>query len=70
MEYDDFVCPTPDEYEQLARAYSNSLKQKGFVFVRLDSEGTSVLVDEVFEVMLKLRATYRALGNMMGSYKV
>lgn len=69
MEYDDFVCPTPDEYEQLARAYSNSLKQKGFVFVRLDSEGTSVLVDEVFDLMFKLRATYRALGNFMGSDK-
>lgn len=67
MEYDDFVCPTPDEYETLARAYTSSLKEKGFVFVRLDSEGTGVLVDEVFDLMFKLRATYRALSSFMGA---
>ncbi len=67
MEYDDFVCPTPDEYEQLARAYSNSLKEKGFVFVRLDSEAVNVLVDEVFDLLFKLRSSYRMLGNFMGS---
>lgn len=67
MEYDDFVCPTPDEYEQLARAYSTSLKEKGFVFVRLDTESTNVLVDEVFDLLFKLRATYRSLSSFMGA---
>lgn len=69
MEYDDFACPTPDEYEALARAYSNSLKQKGFIFVRLDTEGMNVLIDEVFDLMFKLRASYRMLGQFMGCDK-
>ncbi len=69
MDYDDFVCPTPDEYEILAKAYSNSLKEKGFVFVRLDTESVNVLVDEVFDLLFKLRATYRSLGSFMGSDK-
>ncbi len=69
MEYDDFVCPTPDEYEVLAKAYSDSLKEKGFIFVRLDNEGVNILIDEVFDLMFKLRASYRAIGNFMGCDK-
>lgn len=67
MEYNDFACPTPDEYEVLAKAYSNSLKEKGFVFVRLDNESVNVLVDEVFDLLFKLRASYRFLGSFMGA---
>ena len=67
MEYNDFVCPTPDEYEVLAKAYSDSLKEKGFVFVRLDNESVNVLVDEVFDLLFKLRASYRSLGSFMGA---
>lgn len=69
MEYDDFVCPTPDEYEVLAKAYSDSLKEKGFIFVRLDNEGVNILIDEVFDLMFKLRASYRSIGNFMGCDK-
>lgn len=69
MEYDDFVCPTPDEYQALAKAYSNSLKQKGFVFISLDNESKNILIDEVFDLMFKLRSSYRMLGNFMGSDK-
>ncbi len=69
MEYNDFACMSPDEYENLAKAYSNSLKEKGFVFVRLDTEATNVLVDEVFDLLFKLRAIYRSLGNFMGANK-
>ena len=67
MEYNDFACPTPDEYEVLAKAYTNALKQKGFIFVRLDSEGVNVLVDEVFDLLFKLRSTYSALGSFLGA---
>ncbi len=67
MNYDDFACLKPDEYEVLAKAYSNSLKEKGFIFVRLDTEGTEVLIDEVFDLMFKLRSSYRLLGRFMGA---
>lgn len=66
MEYDDFVCPTPDEYENLAKAYMQSLRDKGFVFVSLENESQKLLVDEVFDLLFKLRSSYRALGNFMG----
>lgn len=66
MEYDDFACLKPDEYETLARAYASSLKEKGFIFVQLDSEGKEILIDEMFDLMFKLRASYRALGRFMG----
>lgn len=69
MEYNDFCCPTPDEYEALAKAYSNSLKEKGFIFVHLEGESVRVLVDEVMDLMFKLRSSYRALGTFMGADK-
>ncbi len=69
MEYEDFAFLSPNEYEQLAKAYSNALKEKGFIFVRLDEEGVSNLVDETFDLMFKLRSTYRSLGTFMGSDK-
>lgn len=66
MEYDDFACPTPDEYENLAKAYMQSLREKGFVFVSLEREEQKLLIDEVFDLMFKLRASYRLLGPFMG----
>lgn len=69
MEYNDFACPTPDEYENLAKAYMQSLRDKGFVFISLENEAQKMLVDEVFDLLFKLRASYRALGSFMGSDK-
>lgn len=67
MEYNDELHPTPDEYEKLARAYSASLKDKGFVFIRLDMEDYNFLLDEIFDIMFKLRASYRALNKFLES---
>ncbi len=69
MEYNDFTVMSPDDYEVLAKAYSDSLKEKGFIFVRLDNEGEKILIDEVFDLLFKLRASYRVLGKFMGADK-
>lgn len=37
MEYDDFLLS--QDYEQIAKAYFENMKEKGYVFVRLDDQG-------------------------------
>lgn len=65
MEYNDSKIPTLEDYEKLAKAYAESLKDKGFVFIRLDNENYNFLLDEVFDILFKLRATYRFLGTFL-----
>ncbi len=67
MEYNDEAMPSLNNIEEMARAYSFSLKQKGFVFVSLEEEGKKFLIAEVFEILFKLRASYRYLKNFLGS---
>ena len=67
MDYQDDKCPEIQTYEEMAKAYSNSLKDKGFVFIRLDNEDYSFLLNEVFDVLFKLRSSYRFLNGFLGS---
>ena len=39
MQYNDEALPTLSSIEEMAKTYSSSLKQKGFVFVNLEEEG-------------------------------
>ena len=43
---------------------------RGFVFVNLEEEGKNLLVSEVFDILFKLRASYRYLKNFLGSSKM
>lgn len=54
MEYNDELLP--DSFEQLAKAYANNLKQKGFVFVSLQKEEFSMLVDEIMILISKMKS--------------
>ena len=67
MEYNDEMLPTMKNFEEMARAYNFSLKQKGFVFISLEEEGKNLLVDEVFDLLFRLRASYRFLGSFLDS---
>lgn len=69
MQYNDDRIPTPDSFAQMAKAYSNSLKDQGFVFIKLDCEDYNFLIDEVFEILFKLRSSYRFLKGFMASDK-
>lgn len=69
MEYNDELIPTPENYEKMAKAYSNALKEKGFVFIRLSNEDFCFLIDEIFDILFKLRSSYRYLKGFMGSDK-
>lgn len=67
MEYDDEKLPSLDSMSQIAKAYSNNLKEQGFVFIKLSDEEYSFLIEDVFDTMFKLRSSYRFLNGFMGS---
>ena len=67
MEYNDEELPTLENFAQMAKAYNFSLKQKGFVFINLEAEGKTLLINEVFDILFKLRSSYRHLGSFLDS---
>ena len=69
MQYDDELRPSPENFAEMAKAYSDSLKEQGFVFIKLTNEDYNFLIDEVFELLFKLRASYRYLRGFMGCDK-
>lgn len=52
--YDDFKLA--DNFETIARAYSKSMKNKGFIFVKLEEEEFSLLLDEISLLFAKILA--------------
>ncbi len=66
MKYNDEALVSIDYIEEMAKAYNLSLKEKGFVFLNLEEEGKSLLLDEIFDILFKLRASYRFLRNFLG----
>lgn len=66
--YDDELLP--DNFEQIAKAYSKKLKDKGFVFVRLEEEELSLLVSEIFVILFKMRACTQKLFRVADCQKL
>ncbi len=58
MEYND--CQILENYENMARAYTNALAEKGFVFVRLDSSlsDKEELINKIADNLNKLWKIY------------
>ena len=52
-----------DNFEQMARAYSKSLKNKGFVFIKLEEEEYSLLLDEIAILFCKINASLDRLKS-------
>ena len=67
MEYNDESLPSIERVEEMAKAYNFSLKQKGFVFINLQEEGKNLLIEEVLDLLFKLRSSYRGMGRFMDS---
>ena len=51
----------PDDFEEIAKAYSNSLKGKDFVFVNLKKEEFNLLLDEIFVIIGKMKSCIKAI---------
>lgn len=60
----------PDDFEEIAKAYSKNLKKKGFVFIRLEEEEFSLLVDEVLVLLAKMKACLMRLNKKLDSNKL
>ncbi len=63
--YDDELLP--ENFEQIAKAYSKSLKNKGFVFVRLEEEEFNLLLCEIFVLLAKMQACLKKLDGKVDS---
>lgn len=63
--YDDEMLP--EDFQEIAKAYSQSLKKRGFVFVHLDQEEVSFLVDEVLICLAKMKACLKNLVHLQSS---
>lgn len=60
----------PDDFEQIAKAYSKSLKGRGFVFVRLEEEEFNLLLDEIFVIIAKMKACLVKMDKVLNSEKL
>lgn len=57
----------PENFEEMAKAYSSSLKEKGFVFVKLQEEEFNFLIDEVLVLIIKMKACLQVLNSRFES---
>lgn len=57
----------PEDFEQIAKAYSRSLKDKGFVFVRLEEEEFNLLIGEILVLISKMLACLNKLKGHLDS---
>lgn len=53
----------PENFEKIAKAYSQTLKNKGFVFVRLEEEEFNLLLCEIFVLISKMEACLKRLKH-------
>lgn len=70
MVYNDEGFASLDAIEQMAKAYNDAMKEKGFVFVNLDEVGKNILAKEVMEILFKLRSSYRYMKNFLSSSSI
>ncbi len=63
MKYDDFSLP--QNWNQIAKAYSENLKHKGFVFVRLDDNHNKLtnLVKDCCNLLAKAKTIYNQFAK-------
>ena len=69
MEYCDEQILNIEEYEKIAKAYANALKNKGFMIVKATEEDNSALISEIFEQLYSIKALLFSLGGFLGTGK-
>lgn len=63
--YDDEMLP--EDFQQIAKAYSQALKKRGFVFVHLDQEECLFLIDEVLICLAKMKSCLNNLVHIQST---
>lgn len=67
MDFNDEPLLTPESYGQIAKAYKQALKDKGFVFVAFDKSDNESALKEVFDTIWLLHDNLFALGGFLGT---
>lgn len=70
MEYNDEKLLSVSEYETMAKAYSKNLRDKGFIFVQVDSEQNEAMLHEIFVNFLQLKSSLFFLGGFLNTGKL
>ena len=67
MEYNDEPILSLHDYEIMAKEYTSSLKNKGFIFVQVDNEEMNQLVEETFNYMSKSKSCLFMMGGFLNT---
>ena len=70
MNYNDEKMLSVEGYENMAKAYSNLLKQQGFMIVKVDNEENKQLMDETLELITTIKAYLFRLGGFLNTGKL
>lgn len=66
--YNDFLLP--EDFEVVAKEYSKKLKNKGFVFIKLQEEEFGFLINEILVLFEKMKACLKRLNLRFDSQKL
>lgn len=67
MNYNDDKILSIEEYETMAKAYSDALKEKGFMFVKIDNRKNEELIDNIFSQLAKIKTNLFYMGGFLNT---
>ncbi len=67
MNYNDDKILSIEEYEAMAKAYSDALKEKGFMFVKIDNRKNEELIDNIFSQLAKIKTNLFYMGGFLNT---
>lgn len=70
MEYNDEQILSCSSYEIMAKAYAQAMKDKGFMFVAVDNEKNKMLIEDIFDILAKIKSCLFFLGGFLGTSKL
>lgn len=70
MNYNDEMLLNINEYELMAKAYANALKQKGFIIVQVNNEKNQELILQTLELLANIKVCLFRLGGFLNTGKM
>ena len=70
MDYKDDVILTIEQYENIAKKYSESLKKNGFKIIKVDNEKNKELINQILSLMSKIKSSLFRLGGFFNTSKI
>lgn len=67
MEYNDEQILSLEDYETIAKAYAKSMKNKGFIFVQVDSNEVKALIEETFDYLAEIKSCLFIMGGFLNT---